>query len=55
MTTLNPPFRANDMQGLYKKVISGVYPPIPSQFSPALSSMIKALLNVTPSLRPSCA
>jgi NIMA (never in mitosis gene a)-related kinase len=28
MTTLKPPFRAEDMDGLYKKVIKGVYPKI---------------------------
>ena len=27
--TLKPPFRAEDMAGLYKKVIKGVYPKIP--------------------------
>jgi len=25
MTTLKPPFRADDMDGLYKKIIKGVY------------------------------
>ena len=33
MTTLKPPFRAEDMEGLYKKVIRGFYPKIPSHFS----------------------
>ena len=33
MTTLKPPFRADDMEGLYKKVIRGLYPKIPSHFS----------------------
>lgn len=31
--TLKPPFRADDMAGLYKKVIKGVYPKIPTHFS----------------------
>jgi len=26
MTTLKPPFRAEDMEGLFKKVIRGYYP-----------------------------
>ena len=26
IVTLNPPFRANDMDGLYKKVLKGKYP-----------------------------
>ena len=33
MTTLKPPFRAEDMEGLYKKVTRGFYPKIPSHYS----------------------
>jgi len=33
MITLKPPFRAEDMQGLYKRVIKGQYPKIPSHYS----------------------
>ena len=33
MVTLKPPFRADDMQGLFKKVTKGVIPPIPKKFS----------------------
>jgi NIMA (never in mitosis gene a)-related kinase 1/4/5 len=33
MTTLKPPFRAEDMEGLYKKVIRGYYPRIPPHYS----------------------
>jgi NIMA (never in mitosis gene a)-related kinase len=33
MTTLKPPFRANDMNGLYKRVLKGVYPKISSTYS----------------------
>ena len=44
MTMLKPPYRADDMEGLYKKVIRGVYPKISSHFSQDLSSMIKWLL-----------
>ena len=36
LCTLNPPFRAQDMNGLYKKVIRGIYPNIPAQYSPDL-------------------
>jgi len=28
-----PPFRAEDMNGLYKRVLKGQYPPIPSHYS----------------------
>jgi len=66
MTTLHPPFRAEDMEGLYKKVIRGIifiylvsisqgyYPRIPTHYSQDLSNVIRALLQVTPQLRPSC-
>jgi NIMA (never in mitosis gene a)-related kinase len=33
ITTLKPPFRAEDMEGLFKKVIKGYYPKIPPHFS----------------------
>ena len=33
VTTLNPPFRAEDMEGLYKKVIRGYYPKIDGRYS----------------------
>ena len=42
MTMLNPPFKSNDMEGLYKKVIRGYYPKILSNYS--LDLAIKALL-----------
>lgn len=50
---LKPPFRADDMQGLYKKVLKGTYPKVPSQFSPELCLLLKRLLTVNPSKRPS--
>ncbi|CAD8180687.1 unnamed protein product [Paramecium octaurelia] len=54
MTTLKPPFRAEDMSGLYKKVVKGFYPKIPTIYSQDLSNVIRALLQVQPHLRPSC-
>lgn len=54
MITLNPPFRAEDMEGLYNKVIRGSYSRIPAQFSQDLSTLIKALLQTDPNRRPSC-
>lgn len=30
LAALLPPFRAADMQGLFKKITQGSYPPIPS-------------------------
>ena len=53
MITLRPPFRAEDMEGLYKKVIKGAYNKIPSTYSLELSNVIRAMLQVNPALRPS--
>ena len=52
--TLKPPFRAQDMSSLYKKVLVGKYPRIPSQFSQDLASIVKQLLTVNARQRPSC-
>ncbi len=54
ITTLKPPFRAEDMEGLYKKVIRGYYPRIPTHYSQDLNNVIRALLQVAPHLRPNC-
>ncbi len=53
MATLKPPFRAEDMDGLYKKVIKGSYQKIGDQYSKNLYSVIKSMLQVNPSSRPS--
>lgn len=55
MTTLKPPFRAEDMDGLYKKVIKGSYGKIGDNYSKNLSNVIKSMLQVNPSNRPSAA
>ena len=54
MITLRPPFRATDMEGLYKKVTKGQYSKIPEIFSSDLSQIIQFLLQVNPKLRPNC-
>ena len=51
---LKPPFRANDMEGLYKKVTRGFYPRIPSEYSEELTIVLKMMLEVTPHLRSTC-
>jgi NIMA (never in mitosis gene a)-related kinase len=51
---LKPPFNAEDMQSLYKKVIKGDYPPLPRTFSKELHSIVASLINVNPSNRPTC-
>jgi serine/threonine protein kinase len=53
MVALKPPFRAEDMEGLYRKVLRGQYPRIPAHFSNDLSEVIGVLLQVNPRHRPS--
>ena len=55
MLTLRPPFRAESMEGLYNKVIKGHYPKIGDRYSSDISEIIKMLLKVNPSDRPTCA
>ncbi len=52
MCALVPPFRAEDMNGLFKKVLKGQYPPIPTHFSMDMRNLIKALIQVQPASRP---
>ncbi len=54
MITLHPPFRAQNMEGLYKKVIKGQYEKIHGDYSSDLNDLIKLLLKVNPSDRPNC-
>lgn len=54
MITLRPPFRAENMEGLYNKVIKGQYNKIPERFSPDLVAVVKMLLIVNADSRPSC-
>lgn len=45
MITLKPPFRAQNMEGLYKKVLRGVYPRINMQlYSEDIGAVVKSLL-----------
>lgn len=44
MICLKPPFRANDMKGLYRKVTKGIFPKIPSRFSSDLQKVINLCL-----------
>jgi NIMA (never in mitosis gene a)-related kinase len=52
MAALRPPFTGNDLQGLFRKVKSGVYERIPSVYSNDLQMVIGMLLKVSPGLRP---
>ena len=54
MCMLHPPFRAQNMEGLYNKVIKGQYGKLSDKFSNDLAELIKMLLKVNPNERPSC-
>ena len=54
MITLRPPFRAENMEGLFNKVIKGQFNKIPERFSSDLFNVVKLLLQVAPDARPSC-
>lgn len=51
---LKPPFRADDMPGLYRKVTKGEFSRIPKCFSQDLASLLEALISVDPTKRPNC-
>ena len=51
---LKPPFRANDMPGLFKKVQKGAFEKIPSAYSQDLFTLISLCLQVSPAKRLSC-
>ena len=51
---MKPPFRANDMNGLFKRVLKGQYPPIDKKYSSDLASVLAAMLRVDHKIRPSC-
>jgi len=53
-STLRPPFRAEDMKGLFKKVIKGEYKPLSRVFSRELNMIISMLMVVDPVKRPTC-
>jgi len=52
--TLKPPFRAENMEGLYNKVIKGQVSKIPDKFSSDLNEIVRLLLQVQPENRPNC-
>ena len=54
MIALRPPFRAENMEALYNKVIRGQYGKISDRYSKDISEIINLLLKVNPADRPSC-
>ena len=53
MAALKPPFRAKDMDGLYKRVIKGKFNKLPSHYSVDLNNLVRLMLRVNPKSRPS--
>ncbi|EAS03558.1 plant dual-specificity MAP kinase kinase family domain protein (macronuclear) [Tetrahymena thermophila SB210] len=53
LAALNPPFRAKDMEGLYKKVQKGIFERIPQRYSNDLQKFIALCLQVSSVQRPS--
>jgi hypothetical protein len=54
MIALEPPFKADNMQGLYKKVLKGQYPKISHKYSVDIQTIVRILLQVLPKKRPTC-
>lgn len=54
MAALHPPFMAESMKELYRKVVRGDYAHLPSMYSYEMDSLVKSLLQVNPALRPDC-
>ena len=51
---LRPPFKARDMDALYKRVCKGQYPSLPHCYSKSLNIIIQSMLQLNPAKRPSC-
>jgi len=51
---LVPPFRAKDMNGLFKKVTAGMFDDPPKIYSSELTNLIKQMIRINPKDRPSC-
>jgi len=54
MLALRPPFRAENMEKLFNKVIHGQYGKISDSYSQDIKEIIKFMLKVNPAERPSC-
>ena len=54
LACLDVPFKAESMRKMCQKVVKGAYKPIPKEFSDELKFVVKKMLSVRPSDRPSC-
>jgi NIMA (never in mitosis gene a)-related kinase len=48
------PFKAEDMEGLMKTILTGKYDPIPNIYSKELAQFITQMLQLKPKNRPNC-
>jgi len=55
LAALKHPFQAQSERALCDKVVRGQYPPLPKGFSSDLTTMVKLMLQVDPSKRPTAA
>jgi NIMA (never in mitosis gene a)-related kinase len=53
MCTFRPPFTANDLNGLKKRIIAGHYDRIPEHYSEDLENFIRLCLTTNSKERPS--
>jgi len=51
---LKPPFRSDSMEGLFRRVMSGVFSPIPKHYSKGLSGLIQQMISIDAKRWPSC-
>jgi serine/threonine protein kinase len=51
MASLKPPFRAEDMEGLYNKVVKGTYQRLPGHYSVDINEFMGLMLKVNPKAR----
>ena len=54
MLNLTPPFKAGNMEALYKKIMKGQYGRINSRYSRDIANIVNSILLVEPKERPSC-
>src|SRR5688500_6963815 len=52
MMTSRHPFNARDLQGLFMKIVRGVYSPVPTTYSSRLRAVVEKALTTTPAKRP---